>query len=504
MKPRRATGVSGAGGHYMKRFLATAILLALVLAQPAFADGTPIAGLSRYRLDNGLELFVLENHQVPLARIQITFRCGSITQKPETAGLFHFYEHMLFKGNSRYRTETEFSAAMTDLGVAEWNGGTSTEYVTYYFTVPSNKTEAGLEFWSYAMREPLFDAGELEVEKGVVSNEINGYLSDPDHVYSAAMDRLLFSKYPWRRDVGGYEKIIRSATVDTMRSIQSTYYLPNNAALFVGGDVDPQAVFALVNKWYGMWKRDADPWKSPAPAHPSPGLKKTAYVVYPDESLPKGIGYVEMRMRGPDVLADPKATYAADVWGYLLQNPDGRFKSEVYDKVPALYDKDYTAAYYYTQRDGGQIFFSTYLMIDAANAPLADRAKTFFRKVVRDDEVQAMVHEDSYFASDEFGTVKQKMEDEQILSLETPEKFIETLSFWWSVASTDYFFGYVPSMKKVAPADIAAFLDTYVLKNVEIVALRVNPADFTEEKDSLLAAGFTVVSPENAFWWRVE
>ena len=109
----------------MKRLIAIAAALLIAIAVPAFSEGTPIPGLHRYRLDNGLELFVLENHAVPLTRVQITFRCGSITQAPETAGLFHLYEHMLFKGNSKYRTETEFSAAMTDLGVAEWNGGTS-------------------------------------------------------------------------------------------------------------------------------------------------------------------------------------------------------------------------------------------------------------------------------------------------------------------------------------------------------------------------------------------
>ncbi|MBN1519376.1 MAG: insulinase family protein [Spirochaetales bacterium] len=490
----------------MKRSLLAflAFTLCLGLSQAAYADGTPIAGLKRFKLDNGLELFVLENHQVPLARIQITFRCGSITQTPETVGLFHLYEHMLFKGNSKYATETEFSAAMTQLGVAEWNGGTSTEYVTYYFTVPSDKTEAGLEFWSYAVREPLFEDDELEIEKSVVINEINGFLSDPDQVYSAAMDKRLFSAYPWRRDIGGYEAVVASATSDTLRAIQNAFYIPNNAAIFVGGDVNPDEVYALVKKWYGSWKRAADPWKVPAPAHPTPGLKAPAYLVYPDESLPKGIGYVELRMRGPDVLADPKATYAADVWGFLLQNPDGRFKKTVYDQVPALYDKDYTSAYYYTQRDGGQIFFSTYIMVDAANAPLAQRAKDQFRGVVRDGEVKAMVSDAGYFSAQEFSVVKQKLEDEQILSLETPEKFIETLSFWWSVASTDYFFGYVTNMKKVERADIAAFLNRYVLKNVDIVALRVNPADYQAEKDALAAAGFETVSPDNAFWWRTE
>ncbi len=481
----------------MRRSLLAALFLAVSAA--AFAAPTGVPGLHRFELANGLELFVLENHAVPLARIQITFRCGSITQAPETAGLFHLYEHMLFKGNSRYRTETDFSAAMTDLGVAEWNGGTSTEYVTYYFTVPSAKAEAGLEFWSYAMREPSFDPAELAIEQGVVSNEINGFLGDPDHVYSAAMDKALFASYPWRRDIGGNEATVRAASVETLRAMQSRYYVPNNAALFVGGDVDPEAVRAMAERWYGSWKAGPDPWKAPPPAHPSP--KAPAYLAYPDESLPEGIAYMEARYRGPDVLADPAPTYAADVWGYLLQAPDGRYRTRLYDAIPALYDKDYLGAYYYTQRDGGQVSFYGYCFVDPAY-PLAQRAKETFAGKALPAELKAIKEDRTYFSDEDFAIVKTKLEDEQLLGLETPERFIETLSFWWAVSSADYFFDYASSMRSVERADIGRFLDRYLLSASPVVAIRLNPADYEAEAESLAAAGFKTVTPDNAFWWK--
>ena len=89
------------------------MLIILMLISPVFAESTPVPGLSFFKLDNGLELFVLENHAVPLTRIQVTFRCGALTQTPETCGIFHLYEHMLFKGNKKYQTETQFAAAMS-------------------------------------------------------------------------------------------------------------------------------------------------------------------------------------------------------------------------------------------------------------------------------------------------------------------------------------------------------------------------------------------------------
>src|SRR5258706_13336164 len=112
----------------IRRIAPTLLLAALV---PLAAAAQDVTGLGSFTLDNGMEVFVLENHTVPLARIQITFRTGSISQGPQTAGLFHLYEHMLFKGNAAHPNQTDLQAAMKDLGVANWNGGTSAENVSY-------------------------------------------------------------------------------------------------------------------------------------------------------------------------------------------------------------------------------------------------------------------------------------------------------------------------------------------------------------------------------------
>lgn len=485
----------------IKRFVASA-LLALLAAGAAFADPTPIKGLSRYALDNGLELFVLENHAVPLARVQITFRSGAIAQTAKTAGLFHLYEHMLFKGNAKYKTETDFTAAMADLGVANWNGGTSNEYVTYYFTIPSDKLDQGLEFWSQAVRAPLFDPAELETEKKVVADEISGDFNDPSVVFQSAISSRLFYKYPYRRDALGTIDNVKSATPAILRDIQSKYYVPNNAAIFIGGDVTPEAAFAATRKWYGDWKRGDDPWKSPLPPQAIPAVRLPTFVLYSDPSLPAGIGLIDMYYRGPDVMGDPKSTYAADVWGTLVANPDGKFKTDIMKSVPKLYDKDYINAGYYTQRDGGQITISTAFLVDPA-APAWRRAQAEFKETVRGMEIESMrVNPSGYFSKSEFEAVKTKLEDDRIASLETADGFVSELSFWWATASADYFFGYLDNMKKVTASDLSDFIFKYISKNLEIVAVRLSPADYKNESKAAIDHGFTVLDASNAFWWK--
>jgi zinc protease len=473
-----------------------AFLLLFVIAPLSFAQSAEVTGLQKSTLSNGMELFVLENHVVPLARIQITFRCGAISQTPETVGLFHLYEHMLFKGNRVFKTQSDFQAAMKELGVASWNGGTSGESVSYYFTVPSDKVAKGIEFWGEAVRYPLFNPDELTTEKDVVMSEVQGYLNDPNDIYQSGIDKALFWKYPWRKDVGGYEKIIRGATVQTMRDIQSAFYIPNNSALFVGGDVDPKAVRAAVDKYFGDWKRGKDPWAKPLPAQAA--LAGGSLVAFSDDQMYNGVAFVEIRLRGPEVLADTSATYAADVWGKLIDDPNGKFKADIFSKVPGLYKKEYISAYYATQRDGGFIDFSTYMIL----APGEDTfARLAALKKAFTEEMAAMASDPAYFNQKDFEVMRTKLADERVLERETVDGFIGSLSFWWATANTDYYLGYADNLKKVGFPQLRKYLTDYLAGKNSVLSVRMNPQDFSAEKASAEKANYTILTKDNAYWW---
>jgi zinc protease len=480
----------------MRRLLTVIIAAAAILAAAAAFAAEPSPGFERRVLDNGLEVFVIENHVVPLARIQITFRCGALAQTPETAGVFHLYEHMLFKGNTVYRTQSDFQSAMKELGVSTWNGGTSTEYVTYFFTVPSDQLEKGIAFWANAVREPLLDAGELETEKDVVANEIKGTFGQPDDVFQSGVDRALFWQYPWRRDVSGSEKSIRAATAATLRALKDRFYVPNNAALFVGGDVTVDEVLAAVRKHFGDWRRSADPWAAPPPPHP--GLAQDVRLVYADSQMYEGFAYAELAFRGPDVLADPASTYAADAWGKFLDDPNGRFKTAIFNKVPGLYKKEYIWAYYFTQRDGGMVSFSTYLQVSKSK-PTGQRVLELAAAIQQ--ELTAMTRDPGYFTDHDYQVLKAKMLDERVLERETAGGLIGQLSFWWASSSTDYYLGYAGNLARTGQPQIVRWLQGWLIGKPSVAAVRLNPKDFSREKDADLKAGFGAITKDNAYWW---
>ena len=479
--------------------LSRALLCFFVVSLPltaADAQSKEVTGLQTFRLDNGLELFIVENHTVPLALIQVTFRTGSISQTPQTAGLFHLYEHMLFKGNRAYPNQTALQGAMKALGVADWNGGTSQESVSYYFTVPSDRTDKGIEFWADAVRFPLLDPAELQTEKEVVVSEILGGFSDPGNIYASAIQKALFWKYPWRKDVAGSEALVRSATVPMLRDMHDTWYVPNNAALFVGGDVDPGAVRAAAEKYFGDWKSAKDPWASPPPPHPA--LQKDLFMASADEEMYAGLVSVDLRFAGPDVQRGSASTYAADVWSKLLEDPNGRFRSALFKRVPGQYNKDYVSAGYLTRRDGGSLDFSTYLTV-VPGQDTFQRAAAVKKAFV--DEMGAIAADPGYFGAQNYQVLTRQIADDRIWERETADGFIGTLAFWWASASTAYYLGYSDALQRITPADIARFISAYIINRPSVLSVRMNQADFSREEAAAAQQGWSSITKDNAYWW---
>jgi zinc protease len=431
---------------------------------------TDLSALESHVLKNGLEVFFEENHLVPLVNIRITFRAGAIVETPELNGLCHLYEHLLFMGNALYKNQSEFMAALNRMGVGNWNGGTSTELVTYYITVPSDRLEEGLEFWAYAVKSPLLSNDELVKEREVVHNEIAGKQSEPEYYLDNAVLHALYPDYWYRRDTGGDLEIIDTATVEKMKFIKNNFYLPNNAAIFISGDIDPSSALKAVKKHYGDWEKG--PGFPDLPPHKP--LKKDLWVAV-DTFPSKGLASVTFTFRGPDTGIDTESTYAADLWGQMLDDPDGKFKNNMFKAVPELYGGTrHINSGYFTQRDGGTSSFSFVLTMPEEEGKLWDIISRL-KKALKNEI--ALMAEKNYFNEEALKSSKAEIENQDILSRDTAAGLMSNLSFWWASTSTVYYLNYLENIRKVTIDDVDSFMDKYLLNKPFLTSIWINKED---------------------------
>jgi zinc protease len=411
--------------------------------------------IQRRVLPNGLEVIVVENHGVPLATIEIDVKNGSFTQSPEYEGLAHMYEHMFFRANSKYPEPNQFWDKASDLG-AVFNGTTQEERVNYYMTVPAEKLVDAVQLLAAALREPLFRRDELERERQVVIGEYDRNESSPFFELSRQMDAKLYPGNFSRKDVIGDRQIVLTTTPEKMRVIQKKYYVPNNSVLIVAGDVTPATVFALAERELGQWSRGPDPFAAdPIPAIPA--LQKSEGVVV---EAAVGAVTVQIQWQGPSVGQDPKSTYAADVFSDVLNDPRSQFQQRLVDS--GLWRA--VGVNYYTLNHTGPITISGQTSPEQLREALA----ALYGEIAKFDTP-------GYYTAEELEAVKAHRAVTSAFDRERASGFAHTLGFWWSVASLEYYMGYVDYMAQQTLADLRAYARRYILDKPRVVGVLIAP-----------------------------
>jgi zinc protease len=417
-------------------------------AKPAPATTTPAPRLPEAKLlsqvlPNGLEIIVLEDHSIPLVTIELAVKNGSYTEPPELNGLSHLYEHMFFKQNRAIANAEEYLRRIGQMGIA-YNGTTREEVVDYYFTTTSPNIRTAMQFMKDATRYPLFDEREFAREKEVVIGEIDRNESNPFFYLSKEMNNRLFFKYPSRKNPLGSRETVGAATTNMMRLIQQRYYVPNNSALVLTGDVNPAEVFKMAQEFYGDWpKREKDPFvEFPLVEHPPLPKSEANVILQPVQNVIISIGW-----HGPSIGKDNPATYAADVFSFILRQPNSRFQRNLVD-TGLVTGVDLS---YYTQRNVGPIALVAQTTPDKARAAL----KALYEEV-------AHFNDKDYYTDEQLESAKGLLEADDLYSREKLSDYTHTLSFWWASTGLDYFRGYLPRLRATSRADISRYITTYI------------------------------------------
>jgi zinc protease len=407
------------------------------------------------RLANGLTVIVLPNPVVPLVTIEINVKNGSFTETYEYNGLSHLYEHMFFKANASIPDQEAYMRRTRELGM-EWNGTTSEERVNYYFTLHQRDVRAGLEFMDAAIRTPLFRPDELERERQVVLGEYDRAESDPDFHLMVAVHKKLWYAHWTRKNVIGEREIIATATPEKMRTIQSRYYVPNNSALLLAGDVDPQAAVAQVEAVLGGWPAGPDPFAAhPVPDHPTLEESSTVVVEKPVETVT-----LLQAFHGPRVDQDRAATFAADVFGSIVGQRNSRFYRRLVDSGLCAS----ASLSYQTLRCTGPV--QALLRTDAAHFHTA-------RETLRDEI--AHFAEPGAFTDEELENARNELEVSALYESERPSQHVHTLGYWWAVADLEYYRTYVEQVRRVTREDVQAFARRYLVGRPSVTGILLAP-----------------------------
>ena len=272
-------------------------------AKPAVATtvpGDPMA-TQCYTLSNGLKVFLSVNHQSPRISAHIAVRTGSRNDPAETTGLAHYLEHLMFKGTQQFGTSNyaaekalldtiearyeqyrlvkdperrrvlyheidsisqlaaqynipnEYDKLMAGIGGQGTNAYTSTDVTCYTEDIPANEVDRWARIQADRFQNMVIRGFHTELE--AVYEEYNIGIAQDQRKIFEAMSAKLFPTHPYGTQTTiGTQEHLKNPSITNIKNYFHNYYCPNNVAICMAGDFDPNEVIAILERHFGSWK----------------------------------------------------------------------------------------------------------------------------------------------------------------------------------------------------------------------------------------------------------
>ena len=256
-----------------------------------------------YTLDNGLKVYLSVNKEKPRIQTYIAVRTGSRNDPAETTGLAHYLEHIMFKGTrqfgttdynkekpyldkieqlyekyrkltdagqrkqtyheidsvsqlaAKYNIPNEYDKLMASIGAEGSNAYTSNDVTCYTEDIPSNEVENWAKIQSDRFKNMVIRGFHTELE--AVYEEYNIGIAQDNRKMFEAIYKMLYPTHPYgTQSTIGTQDHLKNPSITNIKNYFTRYYVPNNVAICMSGDMDPETVIATIDRYFGDWKRN--------------------------------------------------------------------------------------------------------------------------------------------------------------------------------------------------------------------------------------------------------
>lgn len=299
-------------------------LLTVISSYAASAQSVNIK-FTEYDLPNGLHVILHEDHTIPTVAISVLYHVGSKNEDPTRTGFAHFFEHLLFEGSENIERGEYMKLVQNNGGVI--NANTSFDRTFYFETLPSNKLEQGMWMESERMLHAKIDDIGLETQRKVVKEEKKQrYENTP---YGRLLEQIFKNSYtvhPYQWTPIGEAQYIDQAKLPEFMDFYKTFYVPDNATLSVGGDINITQAKTWIEKYFGTIPRGSKPIVRPTIKEPVQTAEKRV-TFYDKVQLPAVVFAYHAPSQGT---AD---AYALEMLGQILsEGKSSRLQKQVVDK----------------------------------------------------------------------------------------------------------------------------------------------------------------------------
>ena len=201
------------------------------------------------KLKTGLQVVIVPMPQVESMTTMIAVGAGSRYETPKTSGLFHFLEHMAFKGTEKRPSTLDIATELDSVG-GIFNAFTDKELTAYWVKLSARYKGLAFDVLADMLVNSLLKPEEIEREKGVIVEEINMYKDMPERQVWEDFDRLIYGDNPMGWSTAGEKETVQGLNRRSFLRVFDQLYYPENMVLVIAGNVNPSQIKPIVSRFF--------------------------------------------------------------------------------------------------------------------------------------------------------------------------------------------------------------------------------------------------------------
>lgn len=463
------------------------IILAIFLAFSAFlyAESNFLNeyNYAEYTLENGMQIFVLEDFSSAPVQVEFSVHAGISAQNPATTGFFPLYTRLFKYGAEK----NSFLQNLT----SECSADSS----NYRISVSQELVPSTFEILARCAFSPFFAEKDILREYSALKNEIMQYAPTPAAFINTAIDSRIFSETPWKLDSGIYPQIFTKSTAAEIRSILSRigkfWYTPQNSAIFVSGPVKKEEIYALAEKTFGSYK----PAASFALPEKVTATGKTRKFIMHDLQFSEDMTQIVIEYTGLNFNQASLAAVAYNADSSTLK------KSLCAEHILNIRGPEYINVSSTRHNGCARLIFQT-LLEQNLRSPV-EQAETFIEAIKKSPETTD---------SSEYQAARKILHDNFRESTENSTNFINSLAYFWAIDpllpgndEKEILLAQklLSQPEKITSTDENS-LKTSFENETPFIFVLVNTKNFKKYKSDYKRLGYEEINSKNGSWFTQE
>ncbi|KQC11318.1 MAG: hypothetical protein APR62_10140 [Smithella sp. SDB] len=408
----------------------------------------------RVSLENGIVLYILEDHELPLINIRGIIRTGTMCDPQDKEGVAELTAYVMRTGGTSKLNSSEMDSRL-DFMAATASISMSMESAQVNFSILNKDLDKGLDLLAQMLTQPAFEQNKFELAKQLKNEELRRLKDDPQKLASREFNRLIYFNNPRGRFAS--HRSVAKIKRDDLVKFHNKFFRPDNIMFAVSGDISKEQAVYEFSRHFGNWSTKETPIDVPLPPD-----KSKAGIFYIDKEIPQSTvisGRFATSKTNPDF-------YAFSILDFIIGS--GGFPSRIFSAVRNNEGLAYSAGSFYRARPAYGVF-GTYAFTKTSSTM---KSLSLINSILENTSSGTITKEEIDWA-------KSSIINGFVFSFDTPEQIAwQQMNIEYEKLPADFLLTYRNKIEKVTLKDLNDTASKYLNKTKNVVLILGDSKNF--------------------------